>query len=226
MALGDKMSGYSVSDAQLRELEDKVRDISYELCQPEDAPFVLSLSANIGVYISRQIQRIRALTSGDDVDLAAYFTRNIFEATLLLEYMVRHAPKIDSGQMVFEMLQDHLDIVNGAASLFQDHPELVAELEKHRESIASNTKVKSRKLKRTPRVSELAKITGATSEYIGMYKLYSKYTHPTAYLLFSSRAKNEAESLLEIFRARAHFYATQAQNTYQELMGLFKEIYA
>ena len=131
------MAGYSVSDAQLQKLENEVRDISLELCQPEEAPFVLSLSANIGIYISRQLLRIRPLKSVDDVDLAAYFTRNIFEATLLLEYMVRHAPKIDSGQMVLEMLQDHLDIVNGAASLFKDHPELVGELEKHRQSIAS-----------------------------------------------------------------------------------------
>lgn len=63
------------------------------------------------------------------------------------------------------------------------------------------------------------------TQYSGLYKLYSKHTHPTAYLLFSSSANRETGSCLSVFRHRSYVYARQAIRAYEEVKHLFPELY-
>lgn len=216
---------YDITNEDLHQVREELETLCYEIIQPDGVPITVSLSANAGFYIVKQLQRLEQTEVLDDLDLAAYYSRNIFEAVLMLEYTVRHAPKLDPKQVVLEMMQDRLDVIDGAISLFGEHPTLREELEGSKLSIISKLANGGSKPARTPRVSQLAQLVGAKSEYAGLYKLYSKYTHPSAYLLYSSKSGEEAAASMSVFRYRSYVYAHQAINTYREVRELFGELY-
>lgn len=118
----------------------------------------------------------------------AWITRNILE--LLLTYLLVRRSDVHLLNFVECKSRDHIDILESLSSLSEDDDDVewarneVGEVESS--AAAGHLTIP----KRPKRTSEVAKIVDWSEEYQAVYKLYSKYVHPTSWRICSGGGAN------------------------------------
>jgi hypothetical protein len=195
------------------ELSAQMSDISRQLVVLDPLPVIAGFVVTIMGYIATQGFRLASWLREphvDSIDLVAHTTRNLFEASLTYRHLM-----VDGGQhfmdrLTTEIARDELDIVKESLRRFEATsapPELVS---RQRQLEATNPP-------KIARVSDLAEETGAKSEYDAYYKFFSKYSHPSLYLLVGDRRQVYSQYALRVFTERAVTYLEVATNDYERL---------
>jgi hypothetical protein len=196
-------------EISLEELERLQRQLTLTLIQLrvlDKLPTLVGLLMNIGGYVTTHVHRIRewgAREHIDDLDLIGYSTRCIFEANLMLKYYgtFQSNPQHMYDVIRGEVDRDDFDILDSVVAF---HGAAAPEIQP---LFGEHARRKQSKYPRTPNFSEIATRTGAQDEYKSFYKLYSKYAHPSAYLLMADRRHVWAAYVRDVFLDRAVLYA-------------------
>ena len=139
-------------------------------------------------------------------EILAWITRNLFELNLKLRYTLKNEESVD--RFAYELAQDQIDIMEGVLELSEDpDDERVKRIRKqigYHKTAMENSKIKA-KLPYPTQV--LAREVDALKEYRALYKLYSKYVHPSAFLLLGDRESVQSFGYLQIFIKQSQIYA-------------------
>jgi hypothetical protein len=170
---------------------------------------VLDLSATCGLlisccnYVLSRLKRIIEWGGEEhvyDADLIGYSCRCIFEASLMLRYYGKMKNPV--ARMRAEVLYDDYEILKSSV-VFLGSP--TEETQAIYEDLETRNPAKSDK---TPPYRQIAKECGWESEYDAFYKLYSKYTHPSAYYLLGDHRVVHTGFVRDIFLERTVIYSS------------------
>lgn len=198
------MNTLEISLQELNALQSTLTHNLIQIRVQNRLPESFGLLMNFGGYVVNHIHRLRdwgARADIDDLDLIGYSTRCIFEANLMLEYYASRQPHEMCNLVRHEIGRDEFDILESVVA-FHGSPTL--ETQPIFDDHARRTQSKH---SRTPNFRKLAETTGALDEYKSFYKLYSKYAHPSAYLLMADRRQVWSLYARKIFLDRAVLYA-------------------
>lgn len=166
-------------------------------------------------YASGQLSRLASLYQAG-IELHAWTARNLFEACLLSECFLQEPSK--AREFVAQKASDELQINEGFIGLSEDPnaPALRPILERNnhiRHTLAKHALPEARPWS----VSSLAKLTHNETDYDAFFKLYSKYVHPSSWLVFA--APNEADTpvLRNIFLVQAQYYGARILKLAQDV---------
>jgi hypothetical protein len=139
-----------------------------------------------------------------DIKLFAWRTRNILEGFLLLKHYTSSpknaeifvAQRIGDEQTILEGILSLTNETSGDATPINDRvAKCKAVLARHGFSKASPL-----------RVGELADAAGMKKEYAAFYKLYSKYVHPSSWVIIAAPEEYDDEPYWEAFILNAQLY--------------------
>jgi hypothetical protein len=161
--------------------------------------------ARIAEYASKQIVRLAELHSAG-IELHAWTARNVFEAYLICELIVRSPVK--AKQFISQKATDELQIYEGLLGLADDPDDpsrqpIIERSEHIRRTLAKHAMPEGRPWS----VASLAKQTGHGAEYETFFKLYSKYIHASAWLIFGNSEEVDTIIFATIFLRKAQSYA-------------------
>lgn len=205
--------------AYLDELSSWMRDISIQLVVIDSLPVIPGLVVTIMGYIATQGFRLAEWLRephSDSIDLVAHTTRSVFEACLTYRHLMVGGGEHFMERITAEIARDELDVINESLRRF-DLASAPAEL------IARQRQLEATNPPKVPRVSDLADETGARDEYDRYYKLFSKYSHPSLYLLVGDRRQVYSQQALRLLTERAVIYIEAATNDYEGLRNALFE---
>jgi Family of unknown function (DUF5677) len=173
-------------------------------------------------YSSIQVLRLVELYEGS-IESHAWIARNLFEGYLLCAYIREDASR--ARQFVSQKGVDELQINEGFMTLCQDQSEPSLQVVRER-----NDRIKWALNKHATPVSQrpwrvefLAKQTGNQGEYEAFFKLYSKYVHPSSWLIFGEPNETDTPVLANIFLIQAQYYAALILKIAQDFAGGFTQ---
>jgi hypothetical protein len=205
--------------AYIGQLSARMRDISIKLVVRDPLPTIPGLMITLMGYIATQGFRLAewlAEAHLDSIDLVAHTTRSVFEATLIYRHLMVGGGERFMQRIIEEITRDELDIIEESLRRFDTAsapPELAARQQQ----------LKAAGPPKVLRVCDLAAETGATSEYDAYYKFFSKYSHPTLYLLVGDRRQVYSQVALRLLTERAVIYLETATNDYERLLDAMSE---
>jgi len=159
------------------------------------------------VYASAQLRRLASLYSAG-IEFHAWTARNLFEACLLCEYLLSDPPR--AKEFIAQKASDELRINEGFISLSADPNDLnlqpVIERNEHiRRALAKHSLPETRDWQ----VKFLAKETNNEAEYEAFFKLYSKYVHPSAWLVLAAPNETDKPEHRNVFLVQAQYYGAR-----------------
>jgi hypothetical protein len=169
-------------------------------------------------YVSCELKHVADFFPGNTSGLA-WSCRNLFETNLTVRYVLISEQNFSSW--MGQALRDERDFIEGVLTLAQEgHAEQRAILRARQEQLDGMAKRYRLEFARPFRISDIAKAVGEEAEYVAMYKLFSKYVHPSS-LLINSWAKSEPEmGWTNIFLTSAQKYAGDAIERLREASGI------
>jgi hypothetical protein len=158
-------------------------------------------------YQSKEI-RAASLCLRIDIHAFAWRLRNIFEALLLFE----HVTKSDTNARAFvaQKIGDEKAVIDGALSLNVGRESDRSPLQARRNK-ADGVLKKHGFSKVAPwRADQLADLAGLRSDFDALYKLCSKYVHPSAWTILSDEDEYSTAEHWEILVLQVQLYAHQS----------------
>lgn len=135
-----------------------------------------------------------------------FVTRSLFELNLITQYILKDEKNLK--RFVAELGSDKIEILNGILELREDSSEENAkELEKEINRIKALAKKHNLILQKPESIKTIATIVGLEREYKALYKLFSKYVHPSSYIINASPKEIHSNEIRNIFLIHAQIYA-------------------
>ncbi len=107
-----------------------------------------------------------------------------------------------------QALRDERDFIDGVLTLAEaNHAEQKSILLSRHEHLGGMAKRYGLEFSRPFQVKEIAKAVGEEAEYVAMYKLFSKYVHPSSLLINNWARKGPGLEWINIFLISAQRYA-------------------
>jgi hypothetical protein len=180
--------------------------------------------SNFCNYVSGELKQIADFFPRNTPGLA-WSCRNLFETDLTVRYVLMSEQNFIDW--MGQALRDERDFIEGVLTLVQDgHAEQTAVLRARRAQLDDMTTRHGLEFARAFRVGDIAKAVGEEAEYVAMYKLFSKYVHPSS-LLINSWAKTEPEmGWTNIFLTSAQEYAHDVIERLREASGVGEVAFA
>ncbi|MBX3226271.1 MAG: hypothetical protein KIT84_43205 [Labilithrix sp.] len=150
---------------------------------------------------------VAARESEGPTQVLAFCTRSIFELELRAHHLL-HVPDGLEGWKA-EFLRDSIEILEGLLTLRQPESEshakvLEVELQRLRTlGTAHGVKSDGKLLG----AGDLARAVGRRDEYVGMFKLYSKLVHPTAYSVNKPATDVQGGDVRNVLLVQLQLYA-------------------
>jgi hypothetical protein len=141
--------------------------------------------AGLAAQSYTQLSRVRNWYE-EPADMVAWATRNLFELDLLVRFVL----KSEENMLRFlgERARDEIEILEGLISLGEDQSSRNVAILRARvddlKRIAQKHKIRPEKHRTT---RDLADAAGLRHVYDALFKLYSKYVHPSSWLVNASR---------------------------------------
>jgi hypothetical protein len=152
-----------------------------------------------------------------DNEAVAHAARNMFELNMIYRYT--HIQTDNLKEWIGNKCQDEIDILEGILKLSEsagsDNERILKERLSHIRATAEKHDIKVSKQLTT---KALADKVGLATEYEGLFKLYSKFVHPTSWLINS---KDEEVSSFEY----KTILLIQFQTYLYDLEGRLSEFY-
>lgn len=150
----------------------------------------------------------------------AWCARNLFETNLTVRHVLASEPNFRSW--LGQCLRDERDFIDGFLAISKDREYDVAKAQLlNRRSvldeIASRHGLEYSKLFR---IESLARELGVYDEYVGLYKLLSKYVHPSSLLVNSWYGQDPDPCWKNIFIVKLQLYAGDTTNRVAQIYGL------
>lgn len=199
---------------------DSLDKLTHEMHKENDRDLSLyNLAINASFEVKQIIKIIQKYSESPEVKNIAWRTRNIFEINLIIRYILQSKENLDCwmGQFAY----DEIQILEGYLELAENksHPSL--KIIKGRLDKIKNICEKHRiEPKKFLHISELAKKTGVYDEYKSLYKLYSKYAHPSSWIINASFEKVNSIEYLNMLLINVQKYAWDLYRRISETVGL------
>ena len=183
----------------------------------DENDYVRFALARVAGYASSQINRLAAMyTSG--IELHAWTARNLFEAYLVGEYIFLEPLK--AKDFVAQKASDELQIYEGFLGISGDLADPIKRPILERIGHIRRTLAKHGLREVSPwSVSFLAKQTHNEADYKAFFKLYSKYVHPSAWLVFARPDEIDTLVFHNVFLIKAQSYGAFILKRAQEATG-------
>lgn len=207
------------------QLSNKLRGIVLELNEEafklqlnEETDFRIVALRGLSSYTGMLFDRLIANPSAP-IEQIAIYARNLFECYLLVAYLIDDPSK--AKEFVSQKAYDELEINEGFLSLTdKDTPELHVKLIKDRMSYITAI-MKSAEL--TPskywNIGRLASQTNNRVEYDAFFKLYSKYIHPSSWIVNSAEYDYDNPIFKNIFFSQGQIYTNRIVKLISEYQG-------
>lgn len=162
--------------------------------------------ANFCSYVGGELRQVSVFYPANVPGLA-WCARNLFETNLT----VRHVLTSDENFRTWlgQTLQDEKDFIEGVLAVSSDQGNQAAE-KQLRSRLTKLDEIASRhnlSFSKPFRAEKLAKSLGMHDEYVGLYKLFSKYVHPSSLLVNAWYNQKPESSWLDVFLVKAQIYA-------------------
>jgi hypothetical protein len=163
--------------------------------------------APVNDYVGLSVQRILRYVADEtevvpsalrnDIKLFAWRTRNIFESFLLLKHCM--ASPENAEQFCAQCIGDEKTILEGFLSLAHEDS---CDLTPFRARIAKAKDILEKygfNKASSWRIDLLADAVGIKDDYAAFYKLYSKYVHPSSWVIIADRSEFDCFEYWEAF---------------------------
>jgi hypothetical protein len=174
-------------------------------------------------FIRKQIERLQ-LHIDDEADIIAWIARSLMELFFMLRYMYKSAERYD--EVIKEQLKDLKQIediiigLGGASHGQQEDTALFHRDMKRLWEAMSGYGIERDELKAPSPARYYAGGAGLMADYNRLWKIHSKYVHPSSYILFGRRNFVYADEVKKFFWVFAQYYAAR------NLRDLYKMIEA
>jgi hypothetical protein len=193
-----------------KNIDDIVRLIIEEAqkISPKDkADVVAEILKRTSLYAALQL-RIIIEVYDLPIECIAWISRNLFEMNLIMEYSIQYPEK--AKEFALQKGSDEKDILEGLLMLNVSNSEINVTSISYRISHLDSILSKHRKnnLKHFT-VKEMAFRVGMEEDYKAFFKFYSKYVHPTAWLIFATEEEKANVDYNNIFLIQAQYYSSR-----------------
>lgn len=150
----------------------------------------------------------------------AWCARNLFEANLTVRYVL--ASELNFRSWLGQCLRDEREFIDGFLAISKDQENVAAKSQllnrlSELDGIASRHGLEYSRLFR---VENMARELGVHDEYVGLYKLFSKYVHPSSLLVNSWYRQDPDQSWKNIFLIKLQLYAGDTTGRIEEIFKL------
>lgn len=135
-----------------------------------------------------------------------FVTRSLFELNLITRYVLMSEDNLK--RFVAESAFDRIKILEGILELREDSSEeAINKLETEIARINAITAKHNRDPKKPNFIGDMARTVGLEQEYNALYKLFSKYVHPSSYTINAATKEIHSDEVRNIFFIFAQLYA-------------------
>ena len=140
-------------------------------------------------------------------ELLGFITRSLFELNLITRYVLMNEENLK--RFVAQTAEDKIKILEGILEFRKDSSEENAKILEDEINRVKTLKQKHNltSIKPLPTFRNIARIVGLEKEYKALYKLFSKYVHPTPYIINGSPREIHSNEVRNIFLIHAQLYA-------------------
>ncbi len=199
------------TDQAVKENLDKIVRLIIDQAQqiaPDDKDDVVSeIIRRTSLYAALQLRMMIDLYD-HPIECIAWISRNLFEMNLIIEYSLKFPDKAkDFG---LQKGSDEKEILEGVLSLdaggSRDNVITLQERISHINNVLK--KYGKNDSKHFP-VKGMADQVGMEDDYNAFFKLYSKYVHPTSWLIFATEEEKANETYKNTFLIQAQYYSSR-----------------
>lgn len=142
------------------------------------------------------------------IECIAWISRNLFEMNLIMEYSIRFPEK--AKDFVLQKGSDEVEILQGTLTLSPtDSHKSIVPIKERISHLQGVLKKHGKTGLKHFTVAEMARAVGMKDEYDAFFKLYSKYVHPSAWLIFAAQEEKSSMVYRNIFLLQAQYYASR-----------------
>jgi len=167
---------------------------------------------NILLYSAKQVEQLSIYLEGP-IDFISWKARNLFEAYLLCEYLVQFPAqaKVFIGQIAVDELQINEGFLGINATKNSDiYKKIILDRNEYIRSTLNKHKLKETGFWT---VSFLAKAVDCQDEYTAFFKLYSKYVHPSSWIINGQESQYDTLVFRNVFILQAQYYLSRLLKT-------------
>ncbi len=200
--------------SRITELCGSIQQTSFKILLLDTTPIIPGFMVSIMGHIATQGHRIIDWLREphlDNIDLIAHSTRSIFETCLIYRDLALNDGQFFMDRVKQEVMRDELDIIEGSLLRFEHEKDAPQEVRDRRDILLAQNLPKVR------RVFDRAKDTNSEYQYKAFYKLLSKYSHPSLYLLVGDRRYVYSQDAMLILADRAAVYLEAANADYSQM---------
>jgi hypothetical protein len=188
----------------LRDLAQRVHRLIDAIATSVDRSNQRDAVTNIGKRSAAELERLASLYPSP-IEGVAWCTRNLFELNLVLRYILKDPKNINvwMGQAA----NDEKEIIEGLLTLASSTklPEIQV-LRQRLSQIDEICKLHGIDPQRPFRMDTLAAAVGRADDYKALYKLFSKYVHPSSWLVNVPAENSRSADTLNVFLINATLY--------------------
>lgn len=157
----------------------------------------------------KEIQRISVHELNNET--LALSTRNIFELNMIYQYTCLNDENL--REWIGNKAKDEIEILEGMLTLSEKPNSEDEKIVKARiDSIKTTAQNNNYKISKQLNTKMLAEKVGLVKEYEGLFKLYSKFIHPTSYLINSNPEAINSLQYKNIFLMQFQIYLSDLEN--------------
>jgi len=185
----------------------KIVDNAQHIFPRDNQDIVSQIVRSVSLYAALQLRMVIDFYDYP-LECIAWVSRNLFEMNLIVEYSLKYPEK--AKEFGLQKGSDEKEILERILSL-QGNNELL-NTKPLEERIKHISKMLIKHGKENPKhfhVKTMATAVGMEEEYTAFFKLYSKYVHPSAWLIFSSENEKSNETYKNTFLIQAQFYSSR-----------------
>lgn len=209
MRFGDKVQFGDLEQlkANLNQIVDQLSEASSTINISDGNDY---LNFAIKTLISYSAKQVDQLSKNIDapIDLLAWKARNLFECYLLCKYITIDNSK--AKELVKQKAVDELQIYEGLLELHHSgvDPSVKKPIEDRMSHIRSTLKKYKLKESQHWTVGFLATKVNERNDYQAFFKLYSKYVHPSSWLIMGDESEYDTPTFSNVFILKAQNYAS------------------
>lgn len=209
MKFGEKKIYGSTKDvnAKLHEIVLQLNGKVSNLNEKEGLDFVLISMRNLTNYTSILFERLISYQQSP-IEFCAISARNLFECYLLVAFILADPSK--AKEFIGQKASDELEIGEGFLSITKPGTQEVAikSIQDRMSSVKKLMRQNEIPIEKYWTVSSLAKQTNNKVEYEAFFKLYSKYIHPSSWIVNSASNEYDNPVFRNIFLLQGQHYAS------------------
>ena len=198
----------------LKKLSSKVGALASDIGIKTERSNASVAYANLAKRTATELSRLASVYP-NDIEGAAWCARNIFEINLVLRHISRGTENLH--RWMGQLAGDEKQIIEGFLTLSADSNLAEKKILQGRLDVIEAITTRHNIRASGPfNIKSIADQEQLGEEYVGLYKLFSKYVHPSSWLVNASAESVQSKEYLNIFVIYAQLHAG---DSYSRLEG-------